>query len=428
MKTNLPVVIIGAGPVGLAAAAHLHSFGESFVVLEKGAQAGSHIEEWSHVRLFSPWKYNLDKAAVNLLKQSGWTAPDPEHLPTGRELIQNYLAPVAALPEIKDHLLFHTEVAGISKQNLDKLSSKNRSSKPFLVYTRTKNERNVIQAKAVIDASGTWGKPNPPSADGLWMQSVPSEKIHTHIPDLTNELTSFAHRHTVVIGCGHSALNTLLSIAALKNSHPGTTISWIVRKDHKEKLFGGKKNDELEARGALGDVVEQLVNLGIINLFTSFHVTDILEEENTLIVQSSDGRKINGVDEVIANTGARPDVSFLQELRLELDPAVESTPALAPLIDPNLHSCGTVRPHGEKQLRHPEYGFYIAGAKSYGRAPTFLMLTGYEQVRSIAAYIAGNYQAAEKIELQLPQTGVCMTASPLSTDAVNQKNCCNAAL
>ena len=111
------------------------------------------------------------------------------------------------------------------------------------------------------------------------------------------------------------------------------------------------------------------------------------------------------------NTDAAARALLEAEVRLGLDPAVEATPALAPLIDPNLHSCGTVRPHGEAELRHPEAGFYIAGMKSYGRAPTFLLATGHEQVRSIAAFLAGDIVAARRVELVLPETGVCATDS-----------------
>ncbi|SCF83810.1 hypothetical protein GA0115254_118614 [Streptomyces sp. Ncost-T10-10d] len=80
---------------------------------------------------------------------------------------------------------------------------------------------------------------------------------------------------------------------------------------------------------------------------------------------------------------------------------------LAPLIDPNQHSCGTVYPHGAKELAHPEQDVYVVGMKSYGRAPTFLAMTGYEQVRSVAAALAGDNEAAERVELTLPETGVC---------------------
>jgi len=121
-------------------------------------------------------------------------------------------------------------------------------------------------------------------------------------------------------------------------------------------------------------------------------------------------------DELIVATGFRPDLSFLRELRIALDPALECPPALAPLIDPNEHSCGTVRPHGARELAQPEAGFYLAGMKSYGRAPTFLMLTGYEQVRSIVADIAGDREAAERVELVLPETGECRGSVAAATE------------
>jgi hypothetical protein len=117
-------------------------------------------------------------------------------------------------------------------------------------------------------------------------------------------------------------------------------------------------------------------------------------------------------DRMVVATGFRPDFGFLREVRLGLDPVVETTPTLAPMIDPNLHSCGTVRPHGEAELRHPEPGFWIAGMKAYGRAPTFLLATGHEQVRSIAAAIAGDLAAAREVRLELPETGVCSTDRP----------------
>jgi hypothetical protein len=125
-------------------------------------------------------------------------------------------------------------------------------------------------------------------------------------------------------------------------------------------------------------------------------------------------------DELIVATGFRPDLSFLRELRIALDPALECPPMLAPLIDPNEHSCGTVRPHGARELAQPEAGFYFAGMKAYGRAPTFLLLTGYEQVRSIIADVAGDREAAERVELVLPETGVC--SRPVAVTA--QTSCC----
>ncbi|HSB62046.1 MAG TPA: hypothetical protein VLI67_10020, partial [Vicinamibacteria bacterium] len=128
-------------------------------------------------------------------------------------------------------------------------------------------------------------------------------------------------------------------------------------------------------------------------------------------------------DEIVAVTGFRPDLALTRELRLDLEPTVEAPTALAPLIDPNVHSCGTVPPHGVEELRHPEPDFYCVGMKSYGRAPTFLMLTGYEQVRSVVSALAGDWAAAREVRLTLPETGVC--GSDLAAEVVGSA-CCGA--
>nr|GLK37369.1 hypothetical protein GCM10017611_42310 [Rhodococcus wratislaviensis] len=122
---------------------------------------------------------------------------------------------------------------------------------------------------------------------------------------------------------------------------------------------------------------------------------------------SDTGARIEDVDQVVVLTGFRPDLSWLSEIRLGLDPVLQAPVELAPLIDPNVHSCGTVYPHGVAELSHPEPNVFLVGMKSYGRAPTFLAMTGYEQVRSIAAVLAGDHDAAARVELTLPETGVC---------------------
>jgi len=135
---------------------------------------------------------------------------------------------------------------------------------------------------------------------------------------------------------------------------------------------------------------------------------------------------LEGIDKIISNTGSRPDFNFLREIRFDSDAALESVPKLANLIDPNIHSCGTVRPHGEAELRQKEKGFYIVGMKSYGRAPTFLMTTGYEQVRSIVAFMNGDFESAKRVELYLPETGVCSSGISLKIkdDLIKAKKNC----
>lgn len=421
----LPVAVIGAGPVGLAAAVHLLGRGETPLVLEAGATVGASIRSWGHVRLFSPWRYVVDQPSVALLERSGWTAPDPEILPTGAEIARDYLEPLAALPEVAPHLRLGTRVLSVARRGLDKLKSEGREAAPFVLRVVTAGGREEeLLARAVVDASGTYTAPNPLGANGLPARGelAAQASIFYGIPDaLGAQRDRYAGKRVLVAGSGHSAFNTLLDLAQLAAEAPGTSVTWVVRAPvaKASTLFGGGDDDELPARGALGQGVRRLVQKGKVRL-VSLRVAELDQTPAGVVVrgESPDGDQVSlaPVDEIVACTGFRPDLSLLRELRLDLDPTVEAPSALAPLIDPNVHSCGSVPPHGAVELRHPERDFYAVGMKSYGRAPTFLLLTGYEQVRSVAAAIAGDWEAARSVELVLPETGVCSTSGGCEGD------------
>lgn len=416
-----PVAILGAGPVGLAAAAHLCLAGKAFILLEKGTEVAENIKSWQHVRLFSPWQYNVDKAAKQLLLKSGWTMPKEDVLPTGQEIREVYLKPLANLPEIKPYISFNTTVVGISKKNHDKMKSAYRNSAPFVIYTEQNGETVRIFASAVIDATGTWATPNSVHADNIWTSAEQklAEKIFYGIPNVEALKERYKGKRVAVIGGGHSAINTILELDKLED----VEITWILRKKHVADAYGGEEKDALAARGELGSRIHTLVDEGKVKVCTPFYIEEISQTSAGIIIKGEGTigeQQLPAVDEIIANTGSRPDFSFLKEIRLSIDAAVESVEALAPLIDPNEHSCGTVRPHGELELRHPETGFYIVGMKSYGRAPTFLMATGYEQVRSVVAYLTGDLEGARKVELDLPETGVCS----LDLNMSSTSNCC----
>jgi hypothetical protein len=185
-------------------------------------------------------------------------------------------------------------------------------------------------------------------------------------------------------------------------------LSWILRRGISGSTFGGGTADQLPARGALGLAAKAAVDNGYADAVTGFR-TEVIErgDDERLTLVAEDGRRLDPVDEVVVLTGLRPDLSFLSELRLGLDERLQAPMELAPLIDPNQHSCGTVYPHGHRELSHPEQGLYLVGMKSYGRAPTFLAMTGYEQVRFITAALAGDTESADRVELTLPETGVC---------------------
>jgi hypothetical protein len=425
------IAIIGAGPIGLAAAAHLRARGLRPLVLEAGPRIGHSVLAWGHVRMFSPWRYNIDAAARALLEARGWVAPDPEAFPTGADLVAQYLAPLGQA--LAGDVRLSARVVGVARRDLGRLrDAADRDATPFVVQVETPGGLEQIEASAVIDCSGTWTCPNPAGAHGMPApgEAALAARIATGILDvLGTDRATYEGRATLVVGAGHSAMNAVLDLAALGG---GTRILWAFRRPLAAVSFGGGARDGLAARGSLGARAQALVESGAVTALAPFRLDSIAEDGAGLTVTGrQDGRSTTvRADRMIVATGFRPDLSFLREIRLGLDPAVEATPALAPLIDPNLHSCGTVRPHGEAELRHPDPGFYMAGMKSYGRAPTFLMATGHEQVRSIAAFLAGDVAAARRVELVLPETGVCSTdrapavASACCTPATPQGVCC----
>lgn len=418
------IAIVGAGPVGLAAAAHALERGLEPVVLEAGEAPGHAVRQWGHVRMFSPWEYNIDKAAARLLANAGWNTPDPQSYPTGGELLARYLEPLATRTALRDHIRTASRVIAISRLGFDKVKSKGREAAPFEIRYRNGKGPERLVADAVIDASGTWFSPNPAGDNGLpgFGEDELAEHVAYAMPGvLGRDRARYAGKTVAVLGAGHSAIGTLIDLVKLKEAVPETTVIWLLRGTDPQKSFGGGANDKLSARGELGVMFARLVGAGALQVEAGFHVTRLGTSQGRLRIDAGSaccGRHVIA-DELVVATGFRPDLSYLGELRLGLDPALDCPTALAPLIDPNEHSCGTVRPHGALELAHPEAGFYIAGMKSYGRAPTFLMLTGYEQVRSIIADIAGDKEAAARVELVLPETGVC-SRSP----AADAEGCC----
>lgn len=417
--SDLPVAVIGAGPVGLAAAAHLLERGLEPLILEAGPTPGAAIEQWRHIRLFSPWQYNTDAAAARLLAATGWEAPEPTALPTGGELIDQYLAPLAALPAIASRLHTGARVTAVTRQGMDKTHSRNRDTTPFVVRVEhADGEVRDYRAAAVVDASGTWSTRNPLGTSGLPAvgETAAAGHISSPLPDvLGRDRAAFAGRTAVVVGAGHSAANTLISLAELAAHAPGTRIVWAIRGASAAKVYGGGDADGLAARGQLGSRLRALVEGGTVELHTGFGIASLAAAAGAVTLSSTDGRTLTA-DVVVPATGFRPNLDMLRELRLELDPGVEAPRDLGPLIDPEFHSCGTVEPHGARMLAHPEQDFYIVGMKSYGRAPTFLLATGYEQVRSVAAALAGDCAAADTVQLELPETGVCSSDIGTSCD------------
>ncbi|WP_354244603.1 FAD-dependent oxidoreductase [Agromyces sp. PvR057] len=421
---TLPIAIIGAGPIGLAAAAHLVERGIDFVVFEAGETVASSMAAWRHIRLFSPWEHLVDPAARRLLEQTGWTEPTAGAAPYAAELIDDYLLPLAGIEAIASRVNTGVEVASVTREGMDRTRSAGRATTPFILRLRESGSVTEVLARAVIDGSGTYRNPNSLGSNGLeplGLEEVAAQVSHA-LPDVLGaERDRFAGRHTVVVGAGHSAANTLIDLAELARQAEGTRVTWAIRNARAGRV-SASTDDELSARASLGARMERLVASGAVTMVDGFEIVRLAKAEGgvSLIGTRHGGIETLTADVVVNATGFRPDLAMLREVRLDLDEVVEAPRRLAPLIDPNVHSCGTVEPHGFAELEQPEPNFFIAGMKSYGRAPTFLLATGYEQVRSITAWLAGDLGAAGTVQLVLPATGVCSTDS-----APSGGSCCS---
>ncbi len=435
---DLPVAVIGAGPIGLAAAAHLAERGLAFVVFEAGDTVGAAARSWGHIRTFTPWQYIVDAAAEKVLAPTGWSRPTTPVPPTGDELTDHYLVPLAAA--LGDAVHVGHRVVAVSRDGADKAKTVGRADRPFLLRVQAPGGvMREVRARAVIDASGTWERPNPLGSAGLPArgEDAAAAFLVGPLPDvLDRDRERFAGRRTLVIGAGHSAANTLLNLARLADEAPGTSIVWAIRGADAGKVYGGEQADQLPARGQLGADLRRLVEDGRLEFVAGFATTALEPAGQTVTVigtTSTGPRRLEGLHNVAAATGFRPDLDLLAEVRLDLDPGLEAPRRLAPLIDPAYHSCGTVPPHGHRDLAQPDEGLFVVGMKSYGRAPTFLITTGNEQVRSVVAALAGDLAAADDVQLVLPETGVCSvndkgedTAAGTAAESAGAAGCCGA--
>jgi cation diffusion facilitator CzcD-associated flavoprotein CzcO len=394
---SLPVAVIGGGPVGLVAAARLVDRGIDAVVLERGDRVGAHVAEWDHVRLFTPWRWNVDATALRLLRAAAWEVPDPDAHPTGAEWRQQYLEPLAASRQIARRLHLRTEVTAVSRAGSDKRTGPERRHGPFRLTVACNGTTDDLLARAVIDASGTWASPNPVGADGTPAhgERAAASRLRYGIPDvLGRERPRYRNRDVAVVGSGHSAQQAVRDLVRLGEQAPRTSVTWVVRHHDSLDADGAGSADPLPARAELAAALREIVASAKVRVAAGFR-TRRIEVTGGQVSLEDDVNTLGPFDEIVVATGFRPDLRLLRELQVDLDPAFEAPPGIAPLIDPTIHTCATVPMHGWRDLQHPEPDLWIVGMKSYGRAPTFLAHTGYAQVASIVDHMSGCAPPAE---------------------------------
>jgi thioredoxin reductase len=360
------------------------------------------------VRLFSQWTELMDDSSKRLLAATGWVEPGGGY-PMGGQWISEYLAPLG--DALGDRVRYGARVVAVGKKGRDRSVDAGREEQPFIVHVVCADgSEERLEAESVIDASGTWATPSPAGSSGLpalgEKAAAASGVLGYRIPSM-DDMRVLAGKHVVVVGNGASAKTAISQLARIARQDPSTQITWVLRRGVVGNTFGGGAPDELPERGALGQLAQQHVADGLVNLVIGFRTESVTLDGARAVLTANDGRSLGPADRVIVLTGFRPDLSILSEVRLDMDLRLQAPARVAAEVDPNIHSCGSIRATGAADLAHPDAGLYIVGAKSYGRAPTFLALTGFEQVRSVAAELAGDHEGAQRVDLVLPETGVC---------------------
>jgi len=425
----MPVAIIGGGPIGLASLAHCMTRDLKPILFEKETHVGGTFQQTPHVNLFSQWRYSVDGDVLKWLRTNdSWVAPNSDIEPTGKEFVAQYLKPFSELPKVKACIHLQTEVLSVSRKGCHKCVSYGRAEAPFVVRTVENGKIHEYEVDAVIDASGVSKSPNPIGINGL---PVPGEKelgnkIQYGMPDiLTHGQERYRGKRVVVLGSGHSAMENMLSLVKLNEKHKEPPI-WAIRgADTFKNPLDDVIKRKFPALIKLLDRVDDMIASDKIRMVPHFRVKELVHGSDgkiTVVPDSKSVASITGVDEIIVSNGSKPDHSITRELRIQLDAVFECPYNLAPVIDPELFTCNSVKPNGYKELGHPEANFYIVGRKSYGRAPRLLLETGHRQISSVIAMVAGDKEAADRIYSQESAViGPCSSVPFLVKQAADKK-------
>ena len=403
------LAILGAGPVGLEAAALALVLGFDTHVFERG-EPGAHAIAWGHVRMFTPWTMNVGPASARLLARQGWSTPPADEYPTGLDLAERVLQPLAATPELKARVHTQAQVVHVSRHGArknERAGATARSEHPFRLLVReTSGRESLLHAHAVIDATGTYGQPNWAGTGGIPARGETYLAPQmSYYPDDVLGLRRERHagKTTLVIGGGASAVTTVVLLAQLAAEVPGTRGSWVTRRTA-PGFEGETANDSLPARAELYAEGRRIQTGGVDAVqyrggceVESFEYNSATHRYRVQMA-TPDGARVEEADQVIINCGYGPDASIYRELRVH-----ESYESLAPmklaaaLQGAGSSDCTAIPAFGVDQLASPEPGFFIVGAKSYGRSSSFLLRTGYRQVADVLAHLA------EVASLRTPQ-------------------------
>jgi hypothetical protein len=374
------LIVIGAGPTGLAAALGGIGRGWDVSVLEKDA-VGASIRQWGETRFFSPLSMNLPPGAAGIL---GGRLPADHALLTGSEFVDTVLAPLAASDVLDGRIHTGHRVVALGRSGLSKgdfAGHPIRTERPFRLLAETPQGEKYFEAEMVIDASGTYGLPAAIGAGGIPApgERALSHRMIRHLGPFHSRIGTLAGKRVLLVGHGHSAATALV---ALQAEAPGTFVVWATRSLNRRPCVE-VASDPLPERHRVVSAANQLAAQppSWLQVERRAHIESI-EDDNGAVRIALGGGRVAVVDEVIGLTGYRPDLSFLSELALEISPATEGSARLSRALS-NVTDCLSVPAVTPADLDSGEHGFYLAGAKSYGRARTFLLKSGYAQLGTI---------------------------------------------
>ncbi len=402
--TTPRLAILGAGPIGLEAAVAAAERGWEHTVYEATPTAAGHVRAWGHVRAFTPWSMNVSERMAEALDAAGRRVPGGEALPTGAELADELYDRVATLPAIAPHVRLGTRVEAISRAGLlksDEIGTGRRGDHPFRLLLRDADGREELaEADAVIDATGTYGNPNALGDGGIPAlgERELDDRIGRAIPDLAADPEAWAGKTILLTGAGHSAQTAARDLAAFARDAAGTRVVWALR--GAEADFGAVARDPLAERAALNRAAAELAAgaSDAVDVRTG-RVTEALADHGgrTLVTLRNGGPEELEVDRILALNGGVGDFTLYRQLQIHECYATAAPMKLSAALLAEAGGggdCLAVEPLGPDTLVNPEPGFFILGAKSYGRNSQFLLRHGWQQVDDVMTLLAGEAPAA----------------------------------
>jgi hypothetical protein len=386
------VAILGAGPIGLEAALAARERGYGFTVYEAGDRPGAHVRDWGHVRLFTPWDMNVSDRMRHALPD----APTGTGLPTGVELAEQLIDPLAALPALAPRIRYGTRVDAVAREGLlkhEEIASPERSARRFRLLVEDASGHEAVEhADAVIDCTGTYGNPNSLGDGGIPApgERALADRIERRLPHFDSDAREWAAGTTLLTGAGHSAQTAARTFAKLARDAPGMRVIWAIRAE--TPAWGAVEGDPLPERARLTESAAELAGgaSDAVEARLGYVTEALAPREGRIAVTLRNGQAEEvTVDRVLALNGGVGDYSIYRQLQVHECYATSAPMKLsAALLGAAAGDCLEQQSHGPETLTNPEPGFFILGAKSYGRNSQFLMRIGWEQVSDVFGMLA----------------------------------------